>query len=611
MDYRFSLRYWFCAFFCILFGFHPLAQEREKLDSLNAVLNGTGPDTARVNALFSLSHLYSGIDDNKAFALAQQGLRQSAAIPDKKWIAHAYNRLGSAYDVKGIPDSATFFFLKALKIFEELGHRSGLAGVYQNIGVMHYYQKDFEKALQNYNRALLLRRETGEINYVAQLYNNMGSVMRRKKEYDSAIVFYRKALEIKITLNDKQSLAASYMNLSVPYQYKGDFDSAIAYVQKAIELDRQTGNDYDLASAYIVLGEIYLKLKNVKEARAYAGQALAIGQKLRSNELLFNTYEELALCDTLSGDHKSAFKNYVDAMYYRDEVYSEEKAKAIGRLQTFYETEKKDAEIKLLNADNELKNRQQKLLVAILLLSVILLGIALWAFRAKLKHNKVLARQKAEIENKTEQLKEQAAQIARLSSQMNPHFLFNALNSLQKFVLNQDEAGTLEYINQLSALMRSTLNNSTREYISLKEEADYLRLYLEFEKKLLGAGFSYDFNTHGLEVNNIQLPPMLIQPLVENAVKHGLAAKQGEKRVEINFEQEGALVKITIRDNGVGRGSAVTNGHQSRAMEITRARLVSEFEKQDIAIAEPLLINDLQDPRGTEVILRVPLLEEF
>lgn len=589
-----------------------LAQEKTLFDSLSHIVNGTSADTLKINALLELSKAYMGTDDQKAFVLAHSALNKSEELKHPKWIGFSLNRIGTIYDITGKPDSATMFFMNALRIFESIHNYSGLAAVYQNIGAMHYYQKDFDKAIENYRKALPLREKTGEKNYVAQLFNNIGSVMRRKKEYDSAIFYYEKSLVIKKGLNDKQSLASSYLNISVAYQYKNDFAAAIENINKAITLCLSTANDYDLASCYITLSEIYLKMHREKEARQQALLGLEIAKKLGSNELLFNGYEELSLCDTLKGDYKSAFANYTNAVAYRDEVYSQEKAKAIGKLQTLYETEKKDSEIKLLNADNETKTRQQKLLLIVLLLSVILLLLAIWAYLNKQKHNRVLARQKREIENKTEQLKDQAAQIARLSSQMNPHFLFNALNSLQRLVLQKDEIASLEYIGQLSHLMRSTLNNSSKEYINLEDELAFLNLYLAFEKSLLGNDFTYTLQYENLDVHNIMLPPMMIQPLAENAVKHGLLTKGGKKELFISFETQGTLLLITVRDNGVGRAARTEEkNHVSMALSITSSRIVAEFEKSGIKDIRMPVISDLKEPSGTEVVLFLPLIESF
>lgn len=613
-DYRLGLTRWLLTFIALFTaGLSPLgAQENKRLDSLHAIVSGTEPDTAKISALIELSRMYTGIDDDRAFALAKQSLAKSEESGSAKWKGFALNRLGTLYDVKGKPDSATIFLIRGLKIFEEIRHLPGLAAVYQNMGVMHYYQKDFDRALENYRKALALREQTGEMSYVAQLYNNIGSVLRRKKEYDSAIVYYKKALEIKKGLDDKQSLASSLINISVAYQYKNDFAAAIEYGNQAAALCRETGNDYDLASAHIGLGEIYLKMKHPREAFAQARAALALAQKLKSNELLFNIYEELALCDTLAGDYKAAFSDYVNAMYYKDQVYTKEKAEAISRLQTFYETEKKDNEIRVLNADNETRRKQQSYLLAILLLSVVLLVIASWAFLNKQRDNRLLRKQKFEIESKTELLKEQAAQIARLSSQMNPHFLFNALNSLQKFVLSKDETRTLAYISQLSALMRDTLNNSSKAYITLQEELEYLGKYLSFEKNLMGDELRFTVDTDSVDRANTLIPPMLIQPLVENAIKHGLAGKSGNKEVFVGFSAENQHLRVTVRDNGVGRIGA-RPGHQSKALGITQSRLRSEFEKQGMATPPSgvFAICDLQDPRGTEVTLVVPLILEF
>ncbi len=598
-------------FFTFVISFFALrAQERQRLDSLNLLLNGGGPDTSKISALIELSRIYTGINDDRAFYLAQSSVQKSTDAGSAKWLGFALNRLGSLYDVKGKPDSATLCFLKGLKLFEEIGHLQGQAAVYQNIGVMYYYQKDFEKALENYRKALALRRLTRENNYMAQLYNNMGSVMRRRKEYDSAITFYSSALQIKRLLNDKQSLATSLLNISVAYQYKNEFNRAIENVNAAIALCKETGNDYDLSSCYLALGEIYLKLKKPLEAREQALASLRLAEKLGSNELLFNVYEELSLCDTLAGDYKKAYLDFTDAMYYKDQVYTKDKSDAIGRLQTFYDTEKKDNEIRILNADNESRKKQQRFLLVILGLSFVLLVVALWAYFTKQKHNRLLSKQKTEIENKTEQLKEQAAQIARLSSQMNPHFLFNALNSLQKFVLLKDETRTLDHIQQLSALLRATLNNSLKGYITLEEEIQYLDRYLNFEKELL-EGLTYSIDAKDLVAEQVVLPPMLIQPLVENAVKHGLANKKGDKRVSVVFEKTDGLLMINVRDNGTGRDPSTKSPGNSKALLLLESRIKAEFEKKGRPATNYLQIHDLKERGGTEVVLHLPLIEEF
>jgi LytS/YehU family sensor histidine kinase len=220
--------------------------------------------------------------------------------------------------------------------------------------------------------------------------------------------------------------------------------------------------------------------------------------------------------------------------------------------------------------------------------------------------------QKQEIESKSGQLREQAAEIARLSSQMNPHFLFNALNSLQKFVLNNQPDKSLAYINQLSVLMRETLNHSARGQLSLEEEVAYLQKYMTFEKNLFGEELQFTVHAGDVDAANTLLPPMLIQPLIENAVKHGFAGKAGSKRIDLFFAGENErILKITVRDNGVGLKKDASS-HGSKALAITQSRLSAEFEKHGM-VAPPAVfeMGDAPGGAGTEVILRAPLIKEF
>ena len=158
----------------------------------------------------------------------------------------------------------------------------------------------------------------------------------------------------------------------------------------------------------------------------------------------------------------------------------------------------------------------------------------------------LLTKQKQEIIDKTKILNEQAAQIAKLQTQMNPHFIFNAINSVQRFVLKEDKNKALDYLNDFARLMRMTLNNSDKELITLKEEKAFLTYYLKFEMLRYQDQFTYTIvNDEALDEDSVELPPMLVQPYVENAIKHGLISKEEEGVLKIKFEL--AIINNTER----------------------------------------------------------------
>lgn len=223
--------------------------------------------------------------------------------------------------------------------------------------------------------------------------------------------------------------------------------------------------------------------------------------------------------------------------------------------------------------------------------------------------------QSARIKRKNEAEKKLIhSQLTALKAQMNPHFMYNALNSIQALMLQQDTKKSNYYLSRFSNLMRKVLDASDKEYISLEEEKNMLELYLSLEQMRFGDGLTYNINIdEKIDPHEMALPPMIIQPFVENAIKHGLLHKKGEKRLEIGFELGDTLI-CTITDNGIGRKQSQTmkerlrekhTSFSTQAME-KRVELLNNYTKQPSTIT----ITDLEDngqALGTKVTISIPL----
>lgn len=203
------------------------------------------------------------------------------------------------------------------------------------------------------------------------------------------------------------------------------------------------------------------------------------------------------------------------------------------------------------------------------------------------------------------------SQLSALKAQMNPHFMFNALNSIQDLVLQQDTANAQLYLGKFSELTRAVLEASGDEFISLQKETEMLRLYLDLEKLRFGNDMQYTLLVdEQIDTDEMKIPAMLVQPFVENALKHGLLHKQGSKQLEVEFAMKGAMLVCTIDDNGIGRKAAEEinarkKKHKSFATEATadRLRLLHDYYNLNI---------DLQlidKPTGTRVVLTIPVYE--
>ncbi len=205
--------------------------------------------------------------------------------------------------------------------------------------------------------------------------------------------------------------------------------------------------------------------------------------------------------------------------------------------------------------------------------------------------------------------------LTALKAQMNPHFIFNSLNSIRAYVISNETRKASDYITKFARLIRLILNFSALQRISLESELSALKLYVELEQMRHRENFGYMVNIDpALDVKSVLVPPLLLQPYVENALIHGLAPKQGTKKLELILEKEGNKIKVTIRDNGVGRsftkgrGPITDPAHKPVAMELTRKRI--ELLESGISAHARILVNDLTEhglPTGTEVILFLPL----
>lgn len=210
-------------------------------------------------------------------------------------------------------------------------------------------------------------------------------------------------------------------------------------------------------------------------------------------------------------------------------------------------------------------------------------------------------------------------ELIALRSQLNPHFIFNSLSSLQHFITSQQDELALDYLSRFAVLIRMILNNTRYLYIPLSDEIDFLNLYtylenIRFDKKIhFSVSWDKSLNTSG-----IKIPPMLVQPLIENAIKHGLLANRQNGKVEIYFTAKNDMLLCLVRDNGIGLTRAAMNKnlsaivHPSISTGVIRERLekLGPLEKRG-----SLHISEEKDEHGnitgTLAVLSIPFLDKF
>ena len=229
----------------------------------------------------------------------------------------------------------------------------------------------------------------------------------------------------------------------------------------------------------------------------------------------------------------------------------------------------------------------------------------------KLEKRNQLLLEKVNLEKNLNQSK-----LKAIKSQMNPHFFYNALNTIQSFILSNEKKQAVSYLSKFSNLTRTILEMTEKETISIAEEVKTLGLYLDIEKARFEEDFNYQILVDDeIDAENIKIPTMLLQPYVENAVKHGLLHKQGEKAVTIHFQKETEHIKISIDDNGIGRQkstelNAIKNkNHNSFATEAmqNRVNLLNQYNQKNISIQYIDKTNLNNQPTGTSVVFEIPI----
>jgi sensor histidine kinase YesM len=224
-----------------------------------------------------------------------------------------------------------------------------------------------------------------------------------------------------------------------------------------------------------------------------------------------------------------------------------------------------------------------------------------------------LAYKNKKIQDKTIELEQKlnASKVSALRAQINPHFIYNCLNALNKFLLNNENDAANYYLIKFSKLIRNALNFSKNDLITLEEELDYCRKYIELEELRFRESFQYNFHIDpSIDLKNIQIPPLIIQPYLENAIHHGLHYKKDDRRLDLSVIQENKNLNIIIKDNGIGRIASTKMQEKnlikdkSYGMNITKERMeilniLSKSTKIDVTIVD--LYDDVGIGVGTEV----------
>ena len=386
-------------------------------------------------------------------------------------------------------------------------------------------QEDYESAEES-----LLSKESdadgaGEADFNTEV---LEEVVMEDEEVEELLNIYQQQNKQEEEIALREKIAESKADANLPLQAtkqrqaigkvlieQGRTNDAIRQLEQAAVLADSSGNYETQADAYLALADAYKKARSASSAiEAYEKHSAAMKDLLQERQAQRSFRENL--------------------LKKQQEIQTLTKDLALD--ESSYLLEETAAELQ-----EQQLNAQRIWIYGLTSLLVIVLVAAYWIYRNAQKTKRV----------------GQLLALKSLRTQMNPHFIFNALNSVNQFVALNDEKAANKFLADFSKLMRMVLDNSQREFITMREEQEMIALYLKLEHYRFRDQFEYAFEVDpSLDLDEIEIPPMLIQPYIENAIWHGLRYKKDKGHLQVSVFQNGAGIKVSVEDNGIGRAES-------------------------------------------------------
>jgi len=425
--------------FCLLESIFPQEFESSatiKSDSLLKIVDEQ-TDTQKINTLNKLSKEFELRDPDESLKFAKQAEELSKELGYQYGIAEAYmnignyqteqssyddalgyyqlslglyrdlgnrknernllNNIGNVYRYMGNYDKALEYFLTSMKMSEESNDKRGIAYATNNIGILYAIQKQYDKVLVYFNKTLQLSKEVGDKKGIAYSLNNIGLVYEELEEYEKAIKSHQESLEIKEEMGNRNGVSSSLKNIGNIYIHLNQRKKGLDYHLQALEIEIEIGNKFGIIGSFIDIGKINMESKVMGKALNYFSKALANAKEIKAKGLIKDSYEQLSILYERQNDPRKALDYYRLYSEAKDSLFNEKSSKQMAELQTRYETDKKEAEIKLLKNEKTISNLQLtqlesfRLYLSVVLLLIIILAIILYrAYRLKKKANLLL-----------------------------------------------------------------------------------------------------------------------------------------------------------------------------------------------------------------------------
>lgn len=475
----------------------------------------------------------------------------------------------------GNVELATELAYKALDISIEIDNSFQEALCLGQIGILSY-ETQKEEAIKIEKKSLNMLMDLEAYREASSTIINLSTFYLNMYKDEESLIYLDTLFQLQKNLNDIVILAHGNLGRAVAYNAMGEFSLADEALRKSEYYFMSVDNPSKQAEFYRMKGVFYKERESFNKAIEASEKGLSLIEDLEGlemekgwlNDNLYHSYKSLK-------KYKEALQAFEKSTEYKSKLYDERTQQVVSELKEKYEAEQKEQELELIKKkervtaleleEQKTKNRERTYLI--ITLGVFLIAVIIWMyFRRKQKVLKV-EKHAAQLEHKV------------LRAQMNPHFIFNALNSIQRIYVEGNIKKANDYMADFAQLMRKILESSGSNKISLAEEIETLRLYMDLEKLRCKDCFTYQIDIGESISLGMKIAPLLLQPFVENSIWHGvlpLENKEGQINIKITDLDEDAI-QVEIKDNGVGFDPKdLMDNKSSRGIAITKQRIEGE-----------------------------------
>jgi uncharacterized membrane protein YciS (DUF1049 family) len=605
-------------FWNLQFGFGQPKNTIVEYDSLMKLLPTTMHDTTRIDLLYQLGAVLFAKEPNTALAYGNEAVTLSKKINDQKRLIQGMLKLGYIYTGNGETAKSIAILQKVVRMTEKNDKQTALiATVFMSIAFQN--QGDLVNALKYtlsaYNALEERRKKRDYSDEMVGTPMRIGEIYLLLGKVDSAFYYLQESHKIMNSYN----MTNRYFSFHVPlllakiHLKRQETNLAHGFILEGFKNAHTFNDALGIAEADLGLANYYKQINQPDSTVIYAQSAIKNAQKMKRYSVIL---EAGTLLKTWYQEHNDPVK----ALYYndiaiaaKDSMGSAEKIREGQRL--LFKDEQYQNDLNAAQATYQNRLIQYILGAGFLIFSLIA-GIFYLNYKRKQKENLLLTNE-IKLQESEFQSKLAETEMTALRAQMNPHFIFNCLNSIKLFTLQNNADAASNYLTKFSKLIRLVLENSRSEKVTLENELTMLQLYMEMEAMRFNEKLQFKINIdEEIDAHFIQIPPLLLQPYIENAIWHGLMHKEegGTVLLDLTMKNDNML-QVTITDDGIGRTaaaalkskSATKNKSFGLKMTSERIELINQLYKSETQVRIEDLVDDKGEAAGTKVVINISI----